>query len=216
MGNTYLSVDIDFWNNLGDVDCCTWHDKKENLNIFLEKCYATSTKYAIPLIAVMNHQQLLKFVDNSNANILLNIDEHSDLTRSNVTELNCGTWISYVRWRNIGTYYWMQSNVNPLAGDCSGYDDSNDVIFNHKRINMEQVDWSDLKLITQLSLMTKTSMNAVLSSAISIGIVLSPQYSHPILQQVFRKWVKNYDVPYRRGVLREDRAERRATPPQTY
>jgi hypothetical protein len=70
---TYLSIDIDFWNNL------------EAAERVLTKLLLR--RGDIPTIAVMNHQQLLPMVNESNADVLVNIDEHSDLCDTSVSRV---------------------------------------------------------------------------------------------------------------------------------
>ena len=80
MKKTYLSIDSDFWSNP---------------DIFLEQLELLM-KFAlgsIPIIAVMNHQQMLDDVNLSKARKLINIDEHSDLDGVDVDWLSCATWL---------------------------------------------------------------------------------------------------------------------------
>ena len=109
MPRTYISIDIDFWGPRWGVK-----ETREDLRDTLK----TALGRRIPVIAVMNHQQLLREVNGSQASRLINVDEHSDLAPADCDELNCGTWVSYVRWRRGGEYLWIR-NTRELSGSCN-------------------------------------------------------------------------------------------------
>ena len=103
----YLSIDIDFWLKPAPAVACL-----ERVIQYAKRCH-------IPIQGVMNHQQMLREVNASVARRLVNIDEHSDLTDSGVFELECGTWVSYVKWRHEGSYLWIRNNQNTTYGSCN-------------------------------------------------------------------------------------------------
>lgn len=110
---TYLSVDIDFF-------APPYYASDEEVLTFLDLLRDVAAKKNVPIHAMMNHNQMLKYVDCSSARRLINLDAHSDLADKDVDERNIGTWISYVKWRKEGEYFWLRNAHDPWAGEC-GY-----------------------------------------------------------------------------------------------
>jgi hypothetical protein len=186
----YLSIDIDFWEEAETAE-------KAITNIL------DNLPKKTPLIAVMNHQQLLKAVNSSKANTLINIDTHSDFAGKAVTELNCGTWVAYVNWREEGKYIWYRSEVAYDRGRCDWAGDTwND-----------NSDWKSSKTAYR-GQEYDFSKHLDLKNVVSVGICLSPDYNMdrflayegPIttFEDVFKGLVKKYDIPYLKGRRNED------------
>lgn len=66
MQTAYVSIDMDFWESAKIAD--------RSIRRFLD------TIPSVPKIAVMNHQQLLRHINSLPADVLVNVDTHSDLT----------------------------------------------------------------------------------------------------------------------------------------
>lgn len=185
---TYLSIDIDYWN-LGNA-----HMLERELAKLLQRAQD------IPIIAVMNHQQLLSPINESGANRLVNIDEHSDLADCDVDKLECGTWVSYVTWRHTGTYLWIRSENSTSYGSCNG----NCKVWN------KCTDWQ--KSVTGYINPGNLRLVKYLQNCVGIGICMSPNYANNGLIDVFRNVVKQYNIPYKKGLARE-RHQRNIRPP---
>lgn len=188
----YLSIDIDFW------------DEAETANKAITNILDKLPK-GTPKLAVMNHQQLLKAVNNSNANTLINIDTHSDFAGSTVNELNCGTWVAYVNWREEGRYVWYRSGPNSDQGRCD---------WNGNSWN-SGTDW----MITKTAHREQNynfSEHLKLDNVVGVGICLSPDFNNDKLffgvkggftalgvrktfEEVFRELIKKYNIPYLKG-----------------
>lgn len=181
----YLSIDLDFFNNQNSRSA--YYQLDHLVNQLITKCN-------VKPIAVMNHQQLLKHVNQCSARTLINLDEHSDLGGPMTTKLNCGTWVDYVRWRTEGTYIWIR-NRHSFYGDCSADD-----------INWSKPvhpSWESLKTRYKYGLSTQF-INKLVDNVIAAGLVLSPMYSHSNLEKPFREIVKKYRLRYLKGTRSED------------
>ena len=145
----------------------------------------------VPVIAVMNHQQMLSSVNDSGASRLINIDEHSDLADRNVDRLECGTWISYVNWRRQGTYIWIRPKIH-YYGSCNGNDWG---LWNQgtdgDRSESRYIDSKNLRVTTYLY------------DCVGVGLCMSPAYAIADVANVFRDIVKKYGIPYREGLMHE-------------
>lgn len=101
---TYLSIDLDYWHKeRSDAACRAFFLKVFRLNL--------------PIIIVDSHERLLPYVEQSGANVLVNVDYHSDFIGF-VSKVECegkmkrqspedGTWINFVQWRTTGEVHWM-------------------------------------------------------------------------------------------------------------
>jgi hypothetical protein len=175
----FLSIDVDFWEDPFEMARFVEpivRNKRINVN------------------AIMNHQQALQFVNKSNTNVLINIDTHSDLTTQDCCELNCGTWVSYVKWRKRGKYFWIRSHHDISTGNCN--------FSLSKKWNYDN-DWNE----------TKTEYNTKITpndfNYKEVCICLSPTYSSKRVYDEARKLIKKYNVPYKKGKMCEDYAVRR-------
>ena len=183
----YVSVDLDFWND------CHPHDVENDLN----RLFSLARKKGIPIVAVMNHQQLLRYVDASKARELINLDTHSDLgCVDTVDEFNCGTWIAYVRWRHRGIYRWLhRKTVND--GECAW---ERPIFMNEHctrvRTRPENTDW---KKVTHRRVKKMPNISDLLKDCVEMGFVMSPAYSDYDFEEVFRKTLKKFDIPYKKG-----------------
>jgi hypothetical protein len=182
---TYLSIDLDFWFDPTRA--------REQLILLMQRLGKR------PITAVMNHQQMLAAVNASNAQRLINIDAHSDLAESSVMKLNCGTWISYVKWRTEGAYIWIRPDAG-FHNSCNGDD---------RAIWNAGTDWkySVSRHISRRNL----KLTTYLHDCVEVGICMSPAYAPSEVVEVFREIVDRYGIPYRKGRLTEMHA-RRARP----
>jgi len=196
--STYLSVDLDFWNN----------QFEEVAEDDLEHIFAGAKKLGIPTVAVMNHQQLTPFVNRSGATKLVNIDTHSDLADKYVEYRNCGTWVSYVKWRAKGKYKWVH-RLSLFVGECNS---GNPIFMDVGPARMNLVDWSE---VSHERVKYLPKANSLLTDCCSIGFVLSPSYTNHELQPIFKQMVKKYNIPYLKGTRNEENKLSWATPPKS-
>ena len=196
---TYLSLDLDFFNAVSNevypVFMSTVEHHLEEISKFIKS-------RGTPCVAVMNHQQMLRFVDDSGCDTLLNVDTHSDLAEANVDEFSCGTWVSYVKWRREGRYIWRHG-YTAFRGDCSG----NVNLFGPRPARERGVlsGWKNVAHVRT------RNMPELTEDIQSIGICLSPSYVDfpEETGEVLRGWAKKNNVPYVKGRIDEHFGVRR-------
>jgi hypothetical protein len=174
---TYLSVDIDFWFNPIEA--------REQLILLMRHLGKR------PITAVMNHQQMLPAVNNSGATTLINIDEHSDICERDVDCLNCGTWVSYVKWRQYGEYIWIRPDAG-FQNACS----ADPYIWN------KDTDWKSA--LSYHIPRRKLNIVSYLHNCVGVGLCMSPAYTTTDMTEVFREIVGKYNIPYKKGRLNEE------------
>lgn len=115
---TYLSLDLDFWNKIKDI---------EKVKAFLIKVKELQDR-GIPVLVVDSHEELTKVVNKLAIEHLINVDYHSDIwdrwnPRHNEYHncYNCGTWINFIKKENRLIYTWMHphSKGHENLGYCS-------------------------------------------------------------------------------------------------
>lgn len=181
-------MDIDYWV------------KEEYAASHLNALVMYARQKHIPVHAVMNHQQLLPYVNASRARRLINIDEHSDAT-AEADSLHCGSWVSYVKWRYQGEYVWIR-NAPGYKGCCNKY-------YNQWWTWARDIEWD--RTSTDYVAEQNLVMMNYLTNVVGIGICMSPWYSRIPMRDVFKQLVRKYNLPYKKGRIRENN-ERRITP----
>ena len=146
----------------------------------------------------MNHQQMLSFVDNSGASMLINVDEHSDVCNKNTDRFECGSWISYVNWRKQGEYFWIRNSRDLTHGSCNGQDPWN-----------FDLDWNKVKSIYSKQ---EIDLCKYLKGCVGIGLCLSPCYCYNGAENIFRDMINKYNIPYKRGRRNEYFGAKRKPP----
>lgn len=195
---TYLSIDMDYWNG-----CTPAYTFKSLFNL-LERLQ----NKGIPMMACMNHQQMLHHVNNSNARKLINLDTHSDLAQPAIDRLNCGTWVSYIKWRHQGEYIWCHRD-SISAGDCSRWGSKYGRIFpNNGMINKISSDWQKIQRIK----MHLPNYKYLTNHTVAAGLVLSPEYVEDELECVFYDAIKKFNLNYLKG-RRDEFYSKFAIPP---
>jgi hypothetical protein len=195
---TYLSIDIDFWND--------WLIPDKVYDYLSRLCHQL-WKSRVPMVAVMNHQQLLNPVNESQARRLINIDKHSDLADSRVDRLNCGTWISYVKWRrDNGRYLWLHKH-SAWEGECN----QDPEIFREKVTVPSLSDWT--KIAHRRIRYNPDPKWLMDRDIVNFGLVLSPSFSDRDLEPVFRAIVKEHKISYLKGMRRENKCREGIRPP---
>ena len=195
MPDTFLSIDLDFFNPFCDGE---YADSRRHVWLarrYLDSVARQCRKRGIPLSAVMNHQQMLRHVDQSGATRLINLDTHSDLVSRDVSSFHCGSWTSFVKRRRESTYHWIHAGL-VYEGECS----SHPIFAGARRPRHTMTDWKRV-IRTKVSRMPRIS--TLLKGVVHASVVLSPAYSYSELEPVFRRWVKKWEVPYTKGVRRE-------------
>lgn len=141
----------------------------------------------IPTVAVMNHQQLLPYVNDSGANHLINIDYHSDLNNITVRELHCGSWVSYVKWRTSGKYTWIRPEKDPSRGRCENFG---------TRWN-SYTDWKSARSVIEPP--AKFRPTKFLPGCVGIGLCMSPAFINPVMREFFKEFIRLCKIPYESG-----------------
>ena len=201
----YLSIDMDFWDKPENAFECL-HNLLQSLYISNNKMWEQDSS---PIIAVMNHQQLLPHVKNRQSDILINIDKHSDIcAEKNLNDLNCGSWVSYIKWRRTSDYLWVRQH-SVWMGNCNGYD----LMTGSERYWNKGHGWYSAKTIKKndkidiCDLVKKYQLTGV-------GLCMSPDYiGHPELEKIFKTIVRLYEIPYFKGRKAENYG-RKVKPPK--
>jgi hypothetical protein len=192
MPKTYVSIDFDFWN--------------DNPELAYEEVDDLLGEIALPkssLVGVMNHQQMLPYVNKSGASKLINVDYHSDASHiRTLASFNCGTWVSYIDWSDKGTYVWIRPTQYTFPGNCNGTKGRWDIGIGWKK---------------SYGVFKKDGKNAFAkikkSDIIGVGLCLSPAYiESDILESTFRVLLDKYDITYKKGI-RHERHEAYRIPP---
>lgn len=191
--STYLSLDLDFFNAHEHKVPALFVNLVEH---HLERVAAFVKQRGIPCTAVMNHQQMLRFVDESGCDTLLNVDTHSDLAEKTVDEFSCGTWVSFVSWRNKGHYRWRHG-YTAYRGDCSGSHHLFAPRPCHRRGQLS--GWKDVTHTRSVY------MPELTEDITAVGVCLSPSYVDfpEETGEFLRDWCKKHNIPYVKGRLDE-------------
>lgn len=192
----FLSIDIDYWNNYYHAE---W--VKKSMIKTLEKIYAHARQNSIPLSCVTNHQQMLKLVEaagKQGVRTLVNVDTHDDVVPKDVTDFNCGTWISYVSWRKEGKYIWIH---RPHCGQyCGGYPTNG-------YDNNEWIEWLRMWEINRGVRALRGRYLGELFKKYSfthISFCESPSYTDKDLLESFTEWREGKKIRYIKGRKNED------------
>lgn len=204
----YLSIDLDFWEG-------------DNLDEYLEwvNTIICDNYRHKPMLLCWNHQQMLSAVNHSKSRVLVNFDAHSDLYHNKIGALNCATWISYVKWRKQGVYYWVRDQqTSEFYGflDKSlfvkyGYS-SDSKFLDYKKLDRNRLDWLDVQPVIWRDELPNVSL---FQNATEIGICLSP--SHLLHEDWFnplRLLFRKYPSIYKRGIRNEHSARERYCSPK--
>lgn len=186
---SFLSIDIDFWQVL----------EPDELEQTLDMLILRLQRLGVPIIAVMNHQQMLPFVAASSARRLVNIDAHSDLT-TKIAELHCGSWVSYVPWRREGAYWWITNNL-AIDGEC----EHPPLFFRtHDPAWSNLSEWGQIKVSEDADILPR----GVFYNVVGAGLCMSPSFCGSGHDAVFKCCLKRHQIPYRRGRRNEDSLSR--------
>jgi hypothetical protein len=157
---TYLSIDLDYWF-YRDYDNYQLQTKMLECFDFFAELLKTRQVFSVDLI--INHEDILSILKNSNFDLLINIDYHDDICYKNYTELNCGTWAKFVEGRNNKTYQW--NYPVPLRFSYGRCDTQND-LWHYPKLH---TDWKKIRKYKGLPSLRNMKIDG-------ICIVLSPPY----------------------------------------
>jgi len=207
----FISIDIDYFQGGQGGGASPAQAEK-----FLVEFLAETQGRDIPMVAVMNHQQLLPYVNKAGklgVRQLINVDMHSDLAgftdpnKPNHIVYNCGTWVAFVKWRMQGQYLWIRSDQDFDPGNCNGGDDT-------KHFWNSNTDW--LKTSTECyepKHQLPEHLYRYLPQCVGLGLCMSPGYANISYVNLFRKIVKFFDISYKKGRKEEGFAGDLKTPP---
>jgi len=171
------------------------------VSMYLANLVRGARQRHIPVTAVDNHQQMLPIVDKSEARRLVNVDTHSDLASKDVKIFSCGSWISYVKWRNKGVYEWW-SQERADEGDCSFPNEGKPLFSVDRSTRLRRVDWVDV--IYKRMCGGIKPVPKMLEDVVHLSICKSPGYSDDKLIPIFNQVVKSEGVRHFRGSLAGD------------
>lgn len=188
--NKYLSIDIDFWN----------YTDLYQANNEINKLIYELLNRKVDIFACTNHQQMLQHVDDSDADLLINLDTHSDLADFTNVNFNCGTWASFVQWRRHGKYLWLHRS-STAEGECNIYEDRAEkltAMFQYGT-RSDLTDWEAINHRT----ITYIPWKLLLNNTVAAGFCLSPSYCTYPLEEIFFNIVSKYHLNYVKGERNE-------------
>jgi len=158
MKKAYLSIDLDFWMNEPDT---------KKANQFFNKVFALN----VPKKFVIEHEELVDDINKSKADILYNMDFHSDICGDSQIQEGedpeDGTWVNFISWSNKGKYIWICPDVEEcyelMAGTCHGEEE-----FDPFKFPIEH-SWNSIQVTQRLKIIDWRKVT-------HIGICLSPCY----------------------------------------
>lgn len=154
---TYLSIDLDYWNI-----------RNAPLDAFKTLDTVFQKFESVPV--VVHHHQLLPHINKSEAQRLINLDEHDDTCPpASGKELKdpdylCASWVNNVRWRKGGDYIWAPpKNLSRCIGGHwdPDHDLSNGYIF--------KPEWKTIRLDKNLT-------SICWDDVVAAGIAISPDW----------------------------------------
>jgi hypothetical protein len=97
----FLSIDLDYW-----AEC---RSDEQSYRFFKRLA-----KLGKPVLLVKSHEQMLRAVNRSKCECLINVDAHSDIAdddpRHKPLELSDGTWVNFVSWKKTGEFRWISKD----------------------------------------------------------------------------------------------------------
>ena len=154
---TYLSIDLDYWNN----------KKLSKMTNFLTHVL----RLGKPIKIVRSHEQLLRDLNKTRYDLLINIDYHADIAEDdkngNPIPLNDGTWANRVVWRKNGTYEWRHPFKRPshYNGYCH--------VYKNPFTDHTSTSWKNVLARQGIKNINWKNIEAV-------GIALSPDWTKPV------------------------------------
>jgi len=209
MKTAYVSIDIDYWAWSRSGKVCF-----EALQKFLCDVYNNSKA---PVVAVMNHQQLVPDVNRHQADILINIDTHADIGyEDGVRTLHCGDWVNFIKWRRQADYLWVRPG--PIyRGNCQQehHGGGGGILQLRGTWNLGHGWWSAKTIKREQKLDISSLLRSLDITHISgVGLCLSPDFIGEHEEDAFRKVVDLFKIPYTKG-RRNEGYERICKPPRS-
>ncbi len=188
MDKIYLSIDLDYW-------ICTNGNWRPPKGIpFLRKVF----NLGVPLQVVLSHEELLKYINKSGANAIINIDYHSDLADNDVdgVELNEGTWGNHVAFCGDQNASFIWIHPYPVCnsrneGRCDEYE--NPFTKQCKRI----CGWTKTERKCG-----KLPSKSVLNKVVEVGISISPNWCEEDELQEYLDFLLGKEVSVKKTLKR--------------
>jgi len=187
--DTFLSIDIDYWNHLPYPNCVG------GMVRYLNELAHLCKEQRIKLTCVMNHQQMLPKVNASKARKLVNLDTHSDMADPSVECLDCGSWVGFVSWRREGHFHWIHAEAMDI-GECSGNVRGVPMFRAPGPAYSSNTDWEK---ITHARKLAPPNLNQLLPTVREVCVCSSPDFAEKDLYRMFMVWKKEHNIPYTKG-----------------
>ena len=189
MKDTYLTIDLDFWNNR-DLDT-KWLNTIATLPV---------TKYAVE-----HHHHIIPHVNAVNTKRIINVDYHADICDDLPDmKLECGTWGNYISWAEQGKFLWIYPNEDCANSEyynnryqngrykpCYGHGtchSRNSPFSKRKQYNK----WPLGKCIRRL----EPVPNLDLKRIAYVSFCTSPDFRHSELQEPWDEFIKDNNIPW--------------------
>jgi len=184
--STFLSIDLDYFDD----------GPRETLARFLRRVDLLDVEKAV----YKDHHDILPMVNRYDWETLINVDHHSDLAdlleepttgKLDPLDLNCGTWVNYVK--NIGSrlYSWHYPFDKCLgwSGRCDNQ--TQDRTFLTPK-GAKYRNWKNIEV-------RKGLRGIPWDDIVAVAIVVSPNYSDTITLSDSWELLQEMDVAYRSG-----------------
>lgn len=129
-----------------------------------------------PIQLYQDHHHVLPDLNKTTHDHLINIDYHDDIMANTrklprKEDLNCGTWVSYVKWRRKANYTWLKPsdhNFSREEGRCC-----DDNIWEDTSLT----DWKNVNTFNGLAYLDEVLTDDSVRLG-HISVIASPNYTH--------------------------------------
>lgn len=187
MRDTYLTIDLDFWNGR-DLDL-----------VWLNKVAALDVKK----FAVIHHHHIIRHANVTSCSRLINVDYHSDIGEDEKgLRLSCGTWGNFIKWAKRGRYIWIYPDdesvenyllrdsfgrFTPCSGDGTCYREHSPFSKSNK-----YTKWGLGKVTRRLEQTPRIDLSRVAY----VAFCQSPDYSNSELIEPFNRFLSENNIPW--------------------
>ncbi|MEK6833164.1 MAG: hypothetical protein AABY32_03885 [Nanoarchaeota archaeon] len=175
--SVYLSIDLDFWSE---------YSSRKSSDRFFNKIINLD----LPLLVVDSHEEIVDHVNTSGANILINMDSHSDIIgfyglddkKEELSSREEYNWANHVSWRANGSFVWLYPTYYCYE-DGTGIGTCCDVEVDPFKIN--NTGWKSISLCCGVNNIDFNSIRAV-------SISISKEYTNIKTVKGILKYINSF------------------------